>query len=440
MTRSDTRMAKTPHSVSARGRGRTAALACLSALAWSSAALAQEDVAPPPPPEASPWYEALSLGAFIDAYARVNSNFPKPERATSVLGPSAASSGAGLSWVGLDASYAPAPVGGTLNLRFGPSAKSYAGSDAEHGLEMVKQAFAAWRPARALELDFGKFDGIFGTELADSQANFNYTRGALYWLAQPNFTTGLRARYDVTDGLDLTALVVNGWNVTLDDNTGKSFALSLGLAPTDTLSIRLGWMGGPEQPDSATIDCAPGTAYDPSAGSCVGAAGAPGGTVTVDRGEANQLAAWRHLVDLAVRWSPTPALGLALNADYGTQGRRDPSHGSSAITRQTWYGASLMGRYQLSPVWGVALRGEALHDRNDFFGTGLDQSSFVTGTLTLEAKPSDNLIIRLDARDDVQLDAPTAADGAALGVFPKRARDSSTSELTATLGVVVTTN
>ena len=95
-----------------------------------------------------------------------------------------------------------------------------------------------------------------------------------------------------------------------------------------------------------------------------------------------------------------------------------------------------MGRYQLTPVWAVAARGEYVHDKNDYFATGRSKFSMATGTLTLEAKPSNNLIIRLDARDDIVLDGarPTRTSSR------RRRATSSSSQITTTLGVVVTTN
>ena len=36
-----------------------------------------------------------------------------------------------------------------------------------------------------ITLDFGKFDTIYGAEVAESQDNINYTRGVLYWFGQP---------------------------------------------------------------------------------------------------------------------------------------------------------------------------------------------------------------------------------------------------------------
>ncbi len=77
------------------------------------------------------------------------------------------SNGFAVAWAGVDIAHAPEPVGGTLSLRFGPSARRYNSScvvncDAEYGLANVKQAFASFRLGKKspLTLDFGKCDTI----------------------------------------------------------------------------------------------------------------------------------------------------------------------------------------------------------------------------------------------------------------------------------------
>ncbi len=93
------------------------------------------------------------------------------------------------------------------------------------GLSNVKQAFATWKPGgkgSAVALDFGKFDTIYGVEVADSQYNINYTRGVVYWFAQPAFHTGFRLNADLSDAFTLKALLVNGYNNSIDNNFGKT--------------------------------------------------------------------------------------------------------------------------------------------------------------------------------------------------------------------------
>jgi hypothetical protein len=396
--------------------------------------------APEPAPQADApadtkaWYDAITFGAFVDAYASINYNFPKPQSGTNLFRAYDTNNGFSVSWVGLNASYDPDPVGGTVSLRFGPSVIAYSGPDNGTGLEYVKQGYATFRPGGAdgaLTLDFGKFDTVYGAEVAESHLNQNYTRGVLNWLAQPFFHTGLRATYQATEQIALKALVVNGWNNSIDNNAGKSFGLQLGLTPMDGLGVYIGWLGGPEQADFTTVSCGDGTAYDPDAGGCAPSAGASAADYNVDQGGANDVEAWKHLIDLVVSYSLSEDLGLVFNADYVTEGVR----GGPDVTHINYWGAMLGLRYQLSPVWAVAARGEYLSDADGYLmPMAGEDAALATGTLTIEAKPTDNLILRLDTRGDFALDGTTK------DIFQKELREYKSNQITSTLGVVVTTN
>jgi len=379
----------------------------------------------------TPWYEALRPSAFVDGYLGVNENFPKPASGQNRYRAFDTTNGFALSWVGFDASLEPKPVGATLGLRFGPTATAHAGADADAGLANVKQAFASWKPFESLILDFGKFDTPYGAEVAESQLDFNYTRGALYWLAQPLFHTGLRATLGLADEVSLKALVVNGWNSSIDNNTGKTFGAQLTYAPMKELSLALGWIGGPEQPDHGDVECADDQVFDPSALRCVASPGTAAASYPVDRGGANDPESWKHLVDLVVFAYPTDDFSLFLNADYGTEGVRDATN---AVTRASFYGAALGLRYAFAEGWAVAGRAEYIGDP-DAYLTGVSGGALGTGTLTLEARPTENLVLKLEQRSDVML----SADGDDR-VFPKKVRDQSSAQHTTTLGVVVKTN
>src|SRR5690349_2697407 len=153
---------------------------------------AQPEVAPPadPEPDLPPaesysetgdaWYDLIEFSAFVDAYLGFNFNFPKPQFGKNTLRAHDSSNGFSLAWAGVNASYPADPVGGTLSLRFGPSARQLGTScleddvskshcDTGFGLENVKQGFVSWRPGGAespVTLDLGKFDTPFGAEVA----------------------------------------------------------------------------------------------------------------------------------------------------------------------------------------------------------------------------------------------------------------------------------
>jgi len=422
-------------------------LTAIATLTWSASAEAQP-LAPEPLPPLDPWYEALDFNLFADAYGSVNTNFPKPQEDANRFRAYDTHNGMSLSWVGADVSYAPSPVGGTISLRLGPTAERYADSclsnstrcDSEvAGLTYVKQAFASWRPGGvdgSMVFDFGKFDTIYGAEVAESHRNLNYTRGALYWLGQPLFHTGLRTTIDVWPELAVTALAVNGWNSTIDNNIGKTFGLQVALRPVSNLTAYLGWLAGPEQDDS--VSCPTGTQYDEESDSCVAGTdpAAPGDVV--DQGGANELEAWRHLGDLVVLYTPLEQLRLVLNASFGLEGVREfQGDGQVEVEPAVYYGAMLGARYALDATYAVALRGEYFND-HDGRQTGVAALELATGTLTLEAAPNDFLSLRLEGRGDFVVGAEGEDPGKDL--YRKGVRERTAHMITTTLGVVVTTN
>jgi len=411
----------------------------------------------PPEVDALPWYDTIEFRAFVDGYFSMNWALPKPQAdANQIARAYDTSNGFALSWVGVDATYPAEPVGGTVSLRFGPTAERIAKScfggtcDSQVGLSIVKQAFASWRPLNALSFDFGKFDTIYGAEVAESQDNMNYTRGIVYWFTQPLFHTGLRVNASLTDNLTLRGLVVNGWNNTLDNNLGKSLGVQLGLNLPRSgdggtlLAASVGYLGGPEQPDYATVQCNPDNQYfnpsDPSGCS----PGAPGGgptSGTVDRASSNTKGL-RHLIDFVATLTPMEQLMLQGNFTVDIERVRDTAD-PTRFVQHTWWGAMLGARYSFVDEFAIAARGEYLADP-DAYATSVatifapadpntpppKNLKIASATLTLDYRPADYLILRLDNR----------IDWSNLEIFPKSVRDLTGVMPTTTLGVVVTTN
>jgi hypothetical protein len=413
-----------------------AALAAAAILVESSRALAQAEDAPaapaptaaapaPTPPEPK-WYDRFDLSAFVDGYVSVNFGFPHPE----TPGPSGGgnsfraydvSNGFALHWIGLDLSYAADPVGGTLSLRFGPSATIYAGADDAHVLGNVKQAYLTLRPGGddgAFSLDFGKFDTPYGAEVADSQLNLNYTRGVLYWYAQPLFHTGFRGTLKIADELTVRAILVNGWNDTIDNNAGKTGGVHAMISPAKELTFYVGYLFGPEQPDATTLTCEAGTRIE--GGACVPDPEGIGGVATIEDGGAN--ARFKHLVDAVVDINPTSFLRVLVNGDFGAEKMPGSGH-------VIWYGASIAARVAPIDILGVGLRGEAYRDE-DGYTTGLGQATnLYTGTLTVDMSPVKYFTTMLDVR----------VDGASRPIFQKGIDETSAFQVTTTLGAIVKT-
>lgn len=423
----------------------------------------------------------------MDAYFSFNFDTGKPQNDGNAFRAFDRNNGFALNWAGVDIGYSAEQVGATINLRFGPSASVLAGnpsdptlattSDTNNGLQFVKQAFATWRPGGGhFAFDFGKFDTIYGVEVADSQKNINYTRGLLYTLAQPHHHTGLRAGF-TWEGFTATLMIVNGWNEAIDKNLGKGFGLGVGYSlkradnSGNLLTAKLGYLVSPESLDYAVRACGPGDVWVAAEGACRPAQNPLQGSpqFVEDRGGTNSNV--RHFLDLAVLFEPIDPLLVTFNADYGHDTHTeqfDPGINDTGTVDETttadWFGLALAGRYRFGDLWGIGLRGEYLADPDHYlcnaqrapFGiAGLCQAagivptnlanqliesgastdiigqgfSLLSGTLTLEALPVDHLIIRLDTR----------IDHANADVFVGT-NEQQADQFTTTLGVVATTD
>jgi hypothetical protein len=391
----------------------------------------------------SSWYEALDVSAFVDGYYSFNFNGGKPQVNRNQLRAYDRHNGFSLAWAALDVSYSSDYVGATVNFRVGPGAAVYSGvDDTAHGLEFVKQAYATWRPwgnEGRFTLDFGKWESMYGAETSNSQANVNYTRGALYTLAQPFFFTGLKATYAFTPAFSGILFAANGWNESVDNNAGKSFGLQLAYtvpregSSNDLFNAKLGYVLGPEQLDYFA-SCPTGTAFDTGSSRCLGPGTDLPPMVLVNRGRANT-DGLRHFIDLIVTLNPSDALSLVLNGDFAHETELTQSVLGSTKSGANWYGVSLMGRYRFSDVWALGLRGEFVGDPQGVICgapcalRGIKKLSLATSTLTVEADPDDHLILKLDGR----------IDAAGQDVFTVT-REGKSIQATATLGVVATTD
>jgi hypothetical protein len=328
--------------------------------------------------------------------------------------------GFAIHWAGLEASYGADPIGGQISLRFGPGANLHNGGDAaSSSLINVKQAYATWKPFSKLIIDFGKYDQPFGSEVAETQSNINYTRSALYWLGQPLYFTGFRVDIPVADAFDIKLFLANGWNNTIDMNQGKSAGLQLTVKPNDKISFAAGYMVGPEQAD------------------LIPPVGVPPVTPPMDNPDADKRL--RHFFDLVVDWNPSDKFRALLNGSFGIE--------DTPFNRQfMWGGVNLALKYAATDRFYVALRGEFYKDPNGFTSingllvpasaaaaAALPDVTIEDGTLTLAFNPTPNLLFKLDQRLD-------HASPRTPGLFLKGVADHSEFQVTTTLGVVATTN
>jgi len=314
---------------------------------------------PDEPPAAPP---GLELSMFVDAYGAWQSGGNgtlatlSGHRAFSGQGATfLAENGVSLAFLGFDASYETPRFGATANLRFGQGAPIYhAPTDSESGsnfgIDLLTQAYLTWRPVDPLALDLGMFSTPFGAEVLESWKNLNYTRGALYFYAQPAWHTGLRLSWQLSDAWSLTGFVADGTNLISETQQNA------GLDQSPTLGAQVGF--------------APAEALSLLAG----------GLFTLD-GFHNDDAGFDALADV-VATLELGRLRAAFNADLILT-RDDAPSGAD----RHFLGFSLAAGYAFSEAFGVAARGEYLLDDANFDGADQDQWRLLTATLTTDFRP-----------------------------------------------------
>lgn len=370
------------------------------------------------------WYDSIEFSAFVDTYFSLNTNFPRPNNFSNLFRANDQNNGFSLAQAGLSVNKEADPIGGAIWLRFGPQVSGYGLNDsvdaAGTGLEYVRQAYLTWKPFDALSIDFGKFDSPAGAEEIDSHdENYNYTRGLLHWFAQPTYHTGLKITYEANEKLKLTALAVNGWSNTIDNNTGKTFGLFVEFMPIEGLTIAPTYLIGPEQPDYFVQE------FD------------DGSTQTLNVRTAN--AKLRHLLDVWVYYEANDSLSFLGNIDYARDTVR-PDYTVEDTVDVSWFGVMLSGRYAFAEHFAASLRGEYYSDPQGYSSAGfvldpdpennIENLKLYSGTVTLEAAPSDYLLFKLDLR----------ADYCNNPLYTVGANESSNWMPTITLGAVAKTN
>ncbi len=271
--------------------------------------------------------------------------------------------------------------------------------------QYLKEAYFSYLAplGKGLQVDFGKFVTTNGAEVIETKDNWNYSRSLLFTFAIPFYHFGLRAKYPINDKVSITGLVVNGWNNIVDNNTGKTFGVSVVANPTKKVSITQNYYVGPEQ--------------------------------------FNTNSNWRQLTDTVVTYNPTSKLSLMTNFDYGREkpcnfvSVTNPCPGDNASNPAAWWsGIAQYARYAINDTTAVALRYEYFNDHNNYAFNGFCTPTSCStgrgqhvneGTITLERVLAKHLITRWEYRGDVSN----------LRTFTKGTR-SFKSQSTATVGLI----
>jgi hypothetical protein len=147
-----------------------------------------------------------------------------------------------------------APVGGLgykLKVSLGETARFIhsAGLGGSNDVVDLTEAYIDYRAplGSGLGFRFGKFATYHGAEVIEARDDFNYSRSFLFNYAIPFTHTGFMAGYTFSKALTANVYVVNGWDVTSDNNKGKTFGTGFVVTPIEPFSMNFGFMYGPEQ-------------------------------------------------------------------------------------------------------------------------------------------------------------------------------------------------
>ena len=237
---------------------------------------------------------------------------------------------------------------------------------------------------KGLQINVGKFVTPNGAEVIESKDNWNYSRGLLFSWAIPYFHFGLSAKYAFNSKFALTGYLVNGWNNSVDNNSGKTVGLSAAWTPNSKFSLIQNYMGGPEQN--------------------------------------NDNSNFRHLSDTVITYNPTAKWSFMGNFDYGHD--RLPATIDTLSTPVWWSGFAGYIKYAFNDKWAFSTRGEYYKDHNGFTtGTAQNLGEF---TATLQRTIAKHLTSRFEFRRDMSDQA----------VFPYRSFGLRDSQNTVTVGMI----
>jgi len=223
---------------------------------------------------------------------------------------------------------------------------------------------------KGLQIDAGKFVTPAGNEVIESNQNWNYTRGLLFYYAIPYYHFGVRAKYIFNDKWSITGLATNGWNNVTSSNSGKTGGFSLAWNATKKVTITETYLTGPR-------------AFDFS----------------------NDNGSWNNLTDTVVAYNPTAKLSLAGEFDYDHQNFDSATSSIPGGIGLDYTGFAGYVRYAFSPKSAVAGRYEYLNDHDGLAFGAAGSPSFGHNhpqefTVTAERTLAGHLISRLEYRHD----------------------------------------
>jgi len=116
----------------------------------------------------------------------------------------------------------------------------------------IDNLLVSWTPhtANKWSLGFGRFDAPIGFERDDEPLNFIPTNSFNFTYARPGKLTGVQVHYTASPRVDVWAVAANGWDVTRDNNRGKTALARVQWIPIPWVTLGFTGVYGPERDSS----------------------------------------------------------------------------------------------------------------------------------------------------------------------------------------------
>ena len=116
----------------------------------------------------------------------------------------------------------------------------------------IDNLLVSWTPhtANRWSLAFGRFDAPIGFERDDEPLNLIPTNSFNFAYARPSKLSGVQVHYTASPRVDVTAVVANGWDVSVDNNRGKTALARVQWIPLPWVTVGLTGVYGPERDSS----------------------------------------------------------------------------------------------------------------------------------------------------------------------------------------------
>jgi putative OmpL-like beta-barrel porin-2 len=116
----------------------------------------------------------------------------------------------------------------------------------------IDNLLMSWTPhtANKWSLAFGRFDAPIGFERDDEPLNVIPTNSFNFIYARPGKLTGVQAHYTASPRLEVWAVAANGWDVTVDNNRGKTGLARVQWIPIPWVTLGVTGVYGPERDSS----------------------------------------------------------------------------------------------------------------------------------------------------------------------------------------------